>query len=401
MGALTRMASWLGFGSQRAAQLDPFIAAALTERYGGYGAEPISSDSAARKIAVGATVRLITNTGRTMPIHAFTGEAGETRQLTTPPLMLDPDGTGRGLDDWVAQALWSLAARGNLMVHVLARDGSGRPLGVEVMNPDRVKPQVDGDGQLWWRTGTGPRIPGRDVLHRRMYPRPGVTLGLSPIEEHAATIGMGIAAETFGGNFFAAGGHPTALLKSASPLTQPQADNVKSKFRIAADSREPVLLPDGISYEQIQVKPNESQFLDAQKYTSAEICRMIGPGVAEMLGYETGGAMTYQNVQSRSLHLLIYAIDPWLVRLEKLISDMFLPKPQYVRFNRDALLRMTATDRWTVYQMQLKNGARTINEVRDDENEAPVTWGEEPFVPGIAPSAAAAEVNNSDPEALP
>jgi HK97 family phage portal protein len=376
MSVLTRVAAWLGIGS-RAAGLDPFIAAAVTSRYVSYGTPP-TPESAARKIAVGSSIRLITNTARTLPAHEFRGEGAQTEKLPSPMILRDPDGTGRGLSDWVAQAAWSLAGRGNLMVHILTRTGTGMPDTIQVLNPNLVQPEIDSDGTLWWRPASGPRIPGRDVIHRRMYPVPGAVLGLSPIEEHARTIGMGISAEKFGADFFDAGGHPTALLKSSSPLTQPQADNVKSKFRIAADSREPVLLPDGISYEQIQVKPEESQFLDAQGYSSAECARIFGPGMAEILGYETGGSMTYTNVVDRDIQLLKYTLDPVFVIIEDVLTAC-RPKTHYVKLSRGALLRTNQLDRYRGYEIASRIGMQTPNEQRALEDEPPVPWGNQPY----------------------
>ncbi|GAA2681764.1 phage portal protein [Actinoplanes palleronii] len=393
MSAWTRMAGWLGFGQQRAAQLDPLVAA-LTSRYANIGGTPVNPDSAARKVAVGSTIRLITNTGRTMPIHAFKGTGGETQELATPRILDDPDGTGRGIDDWVAQALWSLAARGNLMVHVLTMDGFGRPETIEVMHPDLIVPDPDPTtGELWWRPAGGPRIPGRRVIHVRLFPVPGQVLGLSPIEQHAAAIGAGIAAEKFGSDFFGSGGHPTALLKSPSPLTQPQADVVKSKFRIAAESREPVLLPDGITYEQIQVKPNESQFLDAQGYSSAECARIFGPGFAEALGYETGGTYTYANAVDSDVKLLKYSLDAYLTPIERVLSRC-LPKPHYAKLSRDSLLRMNPLDRHRIYEIRSRIGMDTPNVQLALEDRPPVAWGDKPYVvqkPSTSTSTSGAE----------
>jgi HK97 family phage portal protein len=370
---------------------------------------PVTQSTALQKVALLAACNLIANMPELLPLEAFTGTGSATRQIPLPKVANDPEGQGYGVGDFGYKFLISEMLRGNGFVRVDQLDGRQMVNTVTLLNPDEITAKRDPVTGAWgfYSLGGDPMLPfGQQpkggIIHRRAFAQPGQLLGLSVVANHARTLGLSIAAEQFGADFFADGAHPTSILTTDRPVNEDQAKTIKSRFVNAIrGSREPAVLGAGLKYQAIQVAPNESQFLDAQKYTSAEICRMIGPGVAEMLGYETGGAMTYQNVQSRSLHLLIYAIDPWLVRLEKLISDMFLPKPQYVRFNRDALLRMTATDRWTVYQMQLKNGARTINEVRDDENEAPVTWGEEPFVPGIAPSAAAAEVNNSDPEALP
>jgi hypothetical protein len=55
------------------------------------------------------------------------------------------------------------------------------------------------------------------------------------------------------------------------------------------------------------VPEEESQFLATQGYTEAQCARIFGPGFAEVLGYESGGSMTYANVESRASHLLVYS----------------------------------------------------------------------------------------------
>lgn len=313
-----------------------------------------------------------------MPAHAYRGQGAQTKQLPDPLLLQDPDGTGRGIDDWIAQAAWSLAGRGNLMTHILAYDADGRPATVQVLHPDLVRPEVDGDGKLWWRPNDGPRIPGDDVIHTRLFPVPGAILGLSPIEQHAATIGAGIAAEKFGADFFGSGGHPTALLTSASPLTQTGAKRAKQAFLAATETREPVLLPDGIEYKPIQIAPNESQFLDAQGYSSAECARIFGPGMAETLGYATADSMTYSNVVDRDVVLLKYTLDLYLTAIERVLTRC-LPRGQYVKLNRNSLLRTSQIDRYRGYEIAARIGLQTPNEQRALEDQPPVPWGDEPF----------------------
>ncbi|MFG3418737.1 phage portal protein [Micromonospora sp. NPDC048063] len=387
-----RALAWLGLpgGSQRAAQLDPLIAA-INSRYPAVAGTVVSPETAARKIAVGASIRLISNVGRSLPMHAYRGEGGATERLPAPPLLRDPDATSYGLGDWIAQFLWSVAARGNGMAHVVERSGNALPRTILAVHPDTVYPDVRrSTGELWWIPARGKEIPAADMLHARMFPVPGAVLGLSPIAQHAATIGLGISAERFGADYFDSGGHPTALLKSAAPLNAAQARVVKDRFVIASGSREPVLLPDGISYEQIQIKPGESQFLDAQGYSSAECARIFGPGMPEMLGYETGGSMDYSNVVDRDLQLLKYTLDPYLVMVEQLLTRC-LPRPQYVKFNRGALLRMNLLDRYRAYEIAARIGLEVPNEQRGYEDKPPVPWGDKPYPVGKSASTEPAQ----------
>lgn len=367
---------------------------------------PVTQSTALQKVALLAACNLVANMPELLPLEAFSGTGASTRKITLPSVAFDPEGMGYGVGDFGYKFLLSEMLRGNALVRVDALDGRSMIRNVTLLNPDEVTAKRDPESGVWsfYSLQGDPMLPFNKkpeggIIHRRAFAQPGQLLGLSVVANHARTLGVSIAAEQFGADFFGDGAHPTSVLTTDRPVNEEQAKTIKERFVNAIrGSREPAVLGAGLKYQAIQVAPNESQFLETQKFTAAEICRMIGPGVAEMLGYETGGPMTYANVQSRSLHLLIYAIDPWLVRLEKLISDMFLPRPQYVRFNRDALLRMTATDRWGVYESRVRLAAATINEIRAEENEPPVTWGDAPFMPSFGPAAAAALLK-ADPAA--
>jgi HK97 family phage portal protein len=219
----------------------------------------------------------------------------------------------------------------------------------------------------------------------------GQILGLSVIANHARTLGLSLASEQFGADFFGDGAHPSGILTTDQPVSEDQAKTIKARFVAAIrGSREPAVLGAGVKYTQVQIAPHESQFIDTQKFTAAELCRLVGPGVAEMLGYETGGKLTYQNVQSRSLHLLIYTVDKWLKEFEDCLSQLFVPGPQQVEYDRAGLLRMTPGDRWDVYTSQLQTASRVINEVRADEDMAPVDWGDKPYLPAFGKTGTAA-----------
>jgi HK97 family phage portal protein len=149
--------------------------------------------------------------------------------------------------------------------------------------------------------------------------------------------------------------------------------------------REPAVLGGGWKYQQIQISPNESQFLETNNYTAAECCRIFGPGFAEIFGYETGGSLTYSNIEQRSLDLLTYAVNPWLVRIERSLSAL-LPAPAQVKFNRAALVRTDLLTRYKAHVLALQNQFKTVDEVRDDEDMAPVPWGSTPTAPALSPA---------------
>lgn len=337
-------------------------------------------EAALRKVAVWSSMNLIAGLGSELPVDGFTGTGQDKRQITLPRFFEDPDGSGQGFEDWAYQLLYSWLGRGNAYGYIAEWDANRRPSMIQLQHPDRVSSRRDSAGNVHW-TFNGRTVDAERVWHRRVFPIPGHRLGLSPIAVHALTIGQGIAASQFGLSTFLDGAHPSAILQQedASTVDQTKAQVVKARFREAlAGRREPVVLGKGWKYIPIQLTPEESQFLDTQKYTASECARIFGPGVAEVLGYESGGSMTYQNVEQRSIDLLKFTLNRWFGRLEKVLSRDVLPAPRYIKLNRGALLQTDLITRYKAHEIALRNKFEVVNEVRELEDRPPVSWGNEP-----------------------
>ncbi|MFD7616578.1 phage portal protein [Streptomyces sp. NPDC059802] len=334
------------------------------------------TEASLQKVAVWSCVNLVATVAETMPL-AFYPKPRDAQPL--PLWMADLAGDGYGLPDWLYQFVYSAMLRGNVYGIVGGRDRvRGTPNQIMLAHPDRVGVTLDTEGQPLWRTN-GEDVPAGNMWHRRVHPAPGSLLGLSPIALQATTIATGISALQFGASWFQDGAHPSGILSSEQALDAKQAMTAKERFMAAVHGRrEPAVLGNGWKYQTIQISPNESQFLETNNYTAAECCRIFGPGFAEIFGYETGGSLTYSNIEQRSLDLLTYAVDPWLVRIERALSELLLPG-QKVKFNRAALVRTDLLTRYRAHAIALQNRFAVVNEVRDLEDEGPVAWGDKPF----------------------
>jgi len=330
-----------------------------------------------QSVAVGSTVDLICSLGSELPVDVFRGEGAERTKVATPAYLLDPGGDGNGVEDWIYQVLMSWAMRGNLYGDVLARSTSGYPTQVSIYYPDDVSGREIA-GRVEWSVKGRPVTNPASFLHRRVMPAPGHVLGRSPVAQHAATVGVSLAATRFGGQWFADGAHPTALLTTDRELSQEKAGTAKERFMaVMRGHREPLVLGNGWDYKPLQLNPEESQFLETQGYSEAQCARIFGPGFAEILGYESGGNLTYANIESRATHLLVFGMNKWLRRVERLLTEM-LPRPQYARLNRNAMLETTTLTRYQAHASALDKRWKTVNEVRADEDMTPVPWGDEP-----------------------
>lgn len=361
------------------------------------------ADSAMQKVAIWAAVNLIASIGEMLPFNVYRGVGADRQRITTPSWLLDLGGKGYGTGDFIWQTLYCWGLRGNVYGVPVERDPrTGQPTTIDLAHPDDVQfvqDSTDPTKGKWMIRGKD----APDVWHQRCYPTPGRVTGLSPIAMHAVTIAQGLYAQNFGAQWFLDGAHPSAILTNdkASEIDQSTATTVKQRFLAAVrGTREPVVLGGGWKYEQIQIAPAESQFLETQNLTSAECARIYGPGMPEILGYETGNSMTYANIEQRAIDLLKYTLDPWLTRVERVLT-MLLPQPQYVRMDRRALLQTDALTRFQRHALALRYGVETINEIRlNSEDLTVVKWGNEPYLPSLGPAAAAAAVN-ADPSAVP
>lgn len=360
-----------------------------------------SAESALRKIAVWGATNLIAGVISSLPVDGFSGDGATKRGVSLPRFFENPDGSGQGLSDWVYQYLFSCLLRGNGFGYIGDTDVLGRPTLIKLIHPDRVsywerREQFAPVQETWHFEGS--KVDNDRVWHRRVHSVPGQMFGLSVVRLHATTIGQGLAAAAFGYRWFTDGAHPSAILQntSAEKITDSQATGVKRKFLNAIwGTREPLVLGSGWTYQAIQVSPEESQFLDTQQYTSAECARIFGPGVAEVLGYPTGDSKTYANVEQRAVDLLRFTIGPWLTHIERVLSEL-LPKPRYVKFNRDALLATDLLTRYRAHQIAISSKFTTPDEVRELEDMPPLTPAQKDELttaPTVAPPTQVEQVN--------
>lgn len=376
---------------RRGAGISGWPSQAVGSLFTGYGGsyatvDPTRGETALQSVAVGSACDLICSLISELPVDVFSGTGVDRSPKATPSYLLDPGGDGYGIEDWIAQVLISYLLRGNVFGSVLDRARSGYMTQVQLWHPDMVGGWVDSEGQIQWSFAGMQVTNEADFLHLRVNPIPGQVLGLSMIAAHAATIGLSLTTSQFGLQWFKDGAHPSGILSNDQvDLSDPNVvKTAKERFMAAVrGNREPVVLGKGWKFDQIQINPEESQFLETSKATAAECARMFGPGMAEILGYETGGSLTYVTVEGKSVHLSVYTLNKWMRRIERLLTSM-LPRGQYVKLNRKALLETTTLDRFGAHQLALVNRWTTVNEVRDVEDMTPVPWGDEPNTSGPA-----------------
>lgn len=331
-----------------------------------------NTEGAMRQHTVWKCVRLVSDVIACMTPIVYSGPGpgfGQANRLPSPPMLTQP-AADADIFDQTYMIMVSLLLRGNVYGEILDRDKWGRPAQIELQHPDRVKVKEESKGQFVYKFGSKTMEPDQ-VWHKMAYRMPGVHTGLSPIKYAQRTVQLSINAQNFGNQFFEDGGHPSGILtnETVKTVTQDEATTIKQRFLAAVrGTREPVVMGGGWKYEQIQINPDESQFLETQKYSGGAICGFFGV-FPEIVGEAVeGSSITYANIESRGLDWMKFGLGGWIKRLENWYGA-FVPRGQYVKLDTSQLLRSDTLTRFQA--LHLLVGSRIITQ---DEARAMEDW---------------------------
>jgi HK97 family phage portal protein len=341
---------------------------------GGYVNTSSKPDTALTVPTVWACVNLLAGAVSSMPLETFrknSDPAAVPKRVADPKWLTTPD-AGMTQSEWLYMAMVSMLLRGNVY-GLVERDAQAFATGIHLLNPDAVKVDVDRNtGRVTYRyTQTDKVIPSSSMWHVRGLTMPGSVVGLSPIAYAAAVLGLDLGSRQFANGFFDGGGIPKAVLESDQQVNQEQARTIKDRVVSTFKGREPLVLGLGLKYTQIQVKPEESQFLATQQANVAQICRYFGVPAA-MVDGPAGGGMQYTNTEQRGIEFLTYSVGHWLKRFEDALFSL-LPGSQYVKFNPSVLLRLDAKSQSQVDLLDLAGKIVAPSEIRARRGLDPMT----------------------------
>lgn len=252
------------------------------------------------------------------------------------------------------------------------------------LRPDRTYPERDpttsqirfvttlADGRHIW-------LPQERVLHIPGLGFDGLK-GYSPISMAREAIGMSLAAEEFGGRFYANGTHIGGVLQSPNPLSDKAYDRLKQdmeNFRGGlSNAHRMKILEEGLTFNRIGIPPNEAQFIETRKFQIEEIARIYRVPLHLIQSLDRA---TNNNIEHQSLEFVMYTMLPWIKRWEQSINwKLFTPserKKYFAEFLLDALLRGDIKSRYDAYAVARQNGWLSADDIRELENMNPIEGG--------------------------
>lgn len=353
----------------------------------------VSYDQGLRHSAVWACVDLRAGVMSSFPADVVRTRGGEHEQVDAPPFIQMP-AYRTPWSSWIYQVISSLDLRGNFYGLITDFDRMGKPLKIEPLFPDAVSARYLTRSSMEWRVD-GKLVPEEQIFHiayRRL--ASGSPFGLSPISYAAANpVELGISAEQFGLDFFRDGAHPTSILSTDAEVNDEEARIVQARYLANIDGRKPVVLGYGLKAQQIQIAPEESQFLETISANDAVIARIFGvPGDMIDAMSPHRGSVTYSNREGRAIDWLAFRIRPLIKCIQDHISPL-LVNGQDLRLNVASLIQADALTQAQMMQIQVQSHLLTADEGRHILDRPPMDdgVGKEPYpwpgaaVPTVAP----------------
>lgn len=248
--------------------------------------------------------------------------------------------------------------------------------------PDKTKP-VRVNGELLYKVslpnGEQRNLNPLDVLHIPGFGFDGLQ-GYNPIQLAKEAIGLGLAAEEFGGRFFGQGTNLGGIVEHPGKLGAVAHENIKSSlsqmYQGLNRSHLLLILEEGMKYQKLGVDPDSAQFLETRKYQVTEIARLFRVPPHMIGDLERS---TYNNIEHMAIDFVVHTLRPWLVRWEQALNyKLFTPKERREYFAEhlvDGLLRGDSKTRAEALATLRQNGIINADEWREIENMNPQEGG--------------------------
>lgn len=345
---------------------------------------PVGEQAALRIADVYAACRVLADGVASLPPQVYRETpagrvpAGDEQRLVQ---LLRRPSPGSTSADLFSTAMVHLLTNGNAFIGKYRVEGTVAQLAC--LDPGAVTVEQAG-GRIIYRysqpEGGLVELGAADVVHVKAMGSDGLR-GLSPVRQAMRALQLNQALADYLASWLGNDSRPGGVLTVSDGLgdldqTKQDAEelygwraNPPGHGRIAVMTGE-------ISYTAVDPPLREQEFIGQRDALAREVARaMRVPAWA--IDAPTGSSLTYANVGQQNRFLLDHSLRPWLVRIERAISNDadLCPGGVYLVFDTDALTRMDPDARATFYAAGIRDGWLTPNEARAREDLPPLPEG--------------------------
>lgn len=343
----------------------------------------VTEENATSIGALYAAVKLYSDTVASLPWDTYIRIDGTRRPYRPRPAWMDtpiPNNVNFTSFEFKHRVVSSLLLDGNAFILAL-RDSSDNVIETRVLDPQKVEIKTGEFGEPLYHVNTregSAVLTTDDIVHIALFATGENHRGLSPVEQHAVTLGLASATQIFSAKFYQNGTTLGGVVKVPGELTQEQAESLRSGFSRRHEGVEKAwkvaVLTGGADYTPLGMKISDLQLVETMHYGVEAIARIYGVPL-HLLQYP-GGNTSYSSVEVISIEWLRLGLGPLIARLESSLQRLVPGSQQtFLKFTLEGLLRPTTQERYNAYATALNSGFLNLNEVRALEDRSPIGPG--------------------------
>jgi len=341
----------------------------------------MTADSSMRISAVYGAVSIISETTGALPLHMYE-DLGERGKRIAPEHILDeklhelPNEYQTAIEFREMMTAFALL-RGRGIAKRKKKNG-GRDFDLIPLHPDCIVREITTRTAKERYRYTDPHTGQTEVLLAEELFIVRGRFGRSVIDFARDTLGLARQMDIYAGNLFARGARPSGVLTHQKLLSPKARRNLRKAIDEYAAGGEnegrPMLLEEGMTWEQIGMKNSDMEFMESRKFSVAEIARWFRVPPHKLQDLERS---TNNNIEMQSMEFVVDTMVPWCVRWEQSIQrDLVGDKSFFARHTLAGLLRGDTKSRYEAYAMAVQWGWMSPNDVRRLEDQNPYAGGD-------------------------
>lgn len=273
----------------------------------------------------------------------------------------------------------------------IRRDRAGLPNELQPIHPSLVETKVaygvEGlpDGTVYYKvatpSGATEIVRKRDMFHLVGITDDGIT-GYSPIAALRESVGLGVAAETFGASFFGNGATPAAVIEYEGVIGENEREafrqSINKLYKGPRKAGQVAILDQKMKWKPIGIPVKDAQYIELRRFQVEEIARVYRVPLYKLQDHTHS---TFSNVEHLAIEFVTDCLLPWAKRFEEaVLRDLFNDEAtieeysdeRFVEFLFDGLLRGDIQTRYGAYATARQWGWLSINDIRRFENMNPI-----------------------------
>jgi len=335
-----------------------------------------------------ACARVIAETVASLPLHLYRRIDDErverARNLPLYRVLAKRPNSWQTRYEWVEGMCLHLGFYGSAY-NLKVPGAAGSVTELHPLHPSGMEVRQEDDKTLTYLyrvPGTGRQVVYRDdqIMHVRWLSFDGIN-GAVPVDLGKDAISLARSLEQYAATFYRNNAQPGVVLHTEQALPREVREQLREQWnnRHRGPSRagEVAVLSNGLKVDTVSATNQESQLAELWMQALLAVCRIwkMPPHMVQELGRATWG-----NLASEMVSFEKFTIQPWLRRIEGAIERDIIGDDDelYAEFLVEGLLRSDITTRYQAYEVAVRNGWLTPEEVRQKENLGPMPEDDSP-----------------------